>query len=164
MVLAEPLGQPIEALDNALTTPSPTVHTVAVPSARAPRSPHLQVAQPNLPVDASPQIIGGQEAVPGAWPWAAAIVVANNTDAHIGEYCSGLLIQAQWVLTAAHCTFDDKGQALTPAVFDVVLGRHQLSTADGERIHVTQIIRHPQYDPKLLDRTWPCLNWKPPPP
>lgn len=149
--LANLWGHPIKAQDNTLTTPSPTVHAVTIQRTRQQRSPRLELAQSNLAVGASPHIIGGQEAAPGAWPWAAAIVVANNTNAHSGEYCSGSLIQAQWVLTAAHCTFDDKGQALIPAVFDVVLGRHQLSTTDGERIHVTQIIRHPQYDPKLLD-------------
>jgi uncharacterized protein YkwD len=86
----------------------------------------------------SPDIIGGEEAVPGAWPWMAAL---------LGEQlCGGSLIAPEWVLTAAHCF-----NGTDPAQFEVVLGRHALSSNEGQVHQVAQIILHPDYDPNTDD-------------
>lgn len=100
------------------------------------------LAQQPTAVDApdSPDIIGGQEAEPGAWLWQAALIYDYYGNAHAGHFCGGSLIDAQWVLTAAHCVEDQDADDI-----DIVLGRHQLSLDDGERITVTQIIIHPLY-------------------
>ncbi len=106
--------------------------------------------------DVQPDIIGGEEAVPGAWPWVAALVQAERADAFQGQFCAGSLIARDWVLTAAHCTYrpdEDFSQPdgvsfvpLAPGDIDIVLGRHELSASNGERIDVRRIIRHPIYD------------------
>lgn len=93
-----------------------------------------------------PSIIGGEEAAPGSWPWAAALISAAEPNAQAGQYCGGSLIDPEWVLTAAHCTFNWSGSPFQPSDIDVVLGRHQLSANDGKRIHVSQIIRHAEYN------------------
>jgi secreted trypsin-like serine protease len=94
----------------------------------------------------SPQIIGGEEAVPGAWPWVAALIDSRYANAVNGWYCGGTLIQPDWVLTAAHCTYSRGNIPMLPSAIDVVLGRHRLSDANGERIPVVEIIRHPNYN------------------
>ncbi|GIY35851.1 plasminogen [Caerostris darwini] len=46
------------------------------------------------------RIIGGQEAIPGSWPWQVSL---QNRYSYISHSCGGSLINAQWVVTAAHC-------------------------------------------------------------
>lgn len=93
----------------------------------------------------SPSIIGGQEAQPGAWPWMVALVLASQTDAFQGQFCGGSLIAPNWVLSAGHCTYNADDSLLQPAQVDVVIGRHRLSSNDGQRVDVVKIIRHPGY-------------------
>ncbi len=98
-------------------------------------------AQAAEPADANqPDIMGGREATPGAWPWQAALVRANVTNAYTGQFCGGSLIAGDWVLTAAHCVDDVRADEIA-----VVLGRHALSSTTGERIAVQEIIIHPAY-------------------
>lgn len=94
----------------------------------------------------SPSIVGGQEAQPGAWPWMVALVAASESDASEGQFCGGTLIDANWVLSAGHCTFISNGSLLQPAQVDIVIGRHRLSSTDGQRVDVVKIVRHPSYD------------------
>lgn len=87
------------------------------------------------------KIIGGTEARPGDWPWQISIQVAG-----IGQWCGGSVIHPQWVLTAAHCAFDQHGQRLPKSSFAVVQGTNDLE-AGGVRRGVAQFIVHEQYRP-----------------
>jgi secreted trypsin-like serine protease len=92
----------------------------------------------------APEIIGGEEAAPGAWPWMVALW-DNNTEEWYG--CGGSLISREWVLTAAHCITDDGRTSVTPAsLLSVVVGRHDLTTTAGQRIQVSEVIYHPSYN------------------
>lgn len=93
----------------------------------------------------TPTIIGGEDAPVGAWPWMVALVYADNTNAEQGQFCGGSLIQAGWVLTAAHCTYELGGRPRDAAEIDIVIGRHLLNAGGGTRVHVQQIIRHDGY-------------------
>ncbi|KAM9457474.1 testisin-like [Clarias gariepinus] len=43
------------------------------------------------------KIVGGQDAVPGSWPWQVSLQVFGS------HFCGGSLINNRWVLSAAHC-------------------------------------------------------------
>lgn len=97
-------------------------------------------------LDNAPQVIGGEEATPGQWPWMVALVHAPVSNAHLGQFCGGTLVASQWVLTAAHCI-----RGLTESRIHVVLGRHNLTSDEGERIGVVEILIHPAYNPNTHD-------------
>ena len=95
-------------------------------------------------------IIGGEEVQSGAYPWMVAIVENKHENILWGQYCGGSLIHPEWILTAAHCTYDF-GREMVPSDIDVLVGQDKLDTATGERISVAQIIRHPGYNSAIGD-------------
>lgn len=92
---------------------------------------------------ASPDIVGGEEATPGEFPWQAFL--------RIGSYiCGGSLIDSQWVMTAAHCVErdDSPGQPVPPSTVTVHLGKHNIrqTEASQQTKSVAQVIMHPNYN------------------
>jgi hypothetical protein len=92
-----------------------------------------------------PDIIGGREAQPGAYPWQVALIARFQPNTYQGQFCGGSLIAEDWVLTAAHCI-----EGAEVSMIDVLVGAHRLSDS-GVRIASAQIIPHPDYDPTQLD-------------
>lgn len=89
-----------------------------------------------------PQIVGGQPADQGEYPWQAMLLDKDGRFA-----CAGVLIQPTWILTAGHCV---TGNGITK----VVLGAHQRTESEEssrQTIPVTQIFHHAGYDSGTLD-------------
>ena len=55
------------------------------------------------------RIVGGTNAKLGDWPWQVNIDYLYNT-ANPGYHCGGTLIDEEWVLSTAHCFYDDKNK------------------------------------------------------
>lgn len=53
------------------------------------------------------RIVGGKNANPGEWPWQVNIDYKYNTG-NPGHHCGGTLITKEWVLSAAHCFYNDQ--------------------------------------------------------
>ncbi len=93
------------------------------------------------------QIVGGQEAEPGAWPWQALLYIGD-------EYlCGGTLLHERWVLTAAHCLYAIDGSLVAAGEVVVVLGEHDFRRSEGaEQTHlVSDVYPHPNYDSRTSD-------------
>ncbi|MCW5844678.1 MAG: trypsin-like serine protease [Caldilinea sp.] len=108
-------------------------------------SPFVPVYAQESPA-AEPDIVGGQEATPGEYPWQAYL--------EIGPYgCGGALIAPQWVLTAAHCVWNDYGDLASPSQVTVYLGQHNLLYYEpSEQTYgASQVIPNPEYNPSNSD-------------
>ncbi|XP_058122741.1 chymotrypsin BI-like [Anopheles ziemanni] len=85
------------------------------------------------------KIVNGQVAQQGQFPWQVSIRAALGRSVTV---CGGSLIDARWVLTAAHCTNDYN-------VFQIGLGSIHLNMARLTMSTVTKYV-HPEFDPWKL--------------
>ena len=83
------------------------------------------------------------------FPWIAAIQKASEPDPFQAQFCGGVRVAGNKVLTAAHCVVNDVG-AVTPAgALKVLIGVSDLYT--GSSVPVARVAVHPLYN-RSLDR------------
>mmetsp|Transcript_12537 Transcript_12537/g.27442 ORF Transcript_12537/g.27442 Transcript_12537/m.27442 type:complete len:520 (+) Transcript_12537:260-1819(+) len=85
------------------------------------------------------RIIGGSQTQNGRYSYAVSLQDS------LGHFCGGSLIAKDVVLTAAHC----QGGS-----YNVVVGRHDLTTNSGDSIPVKKEIPHPKYNDRTTDSDW----------
>ncbi|KAK9509013.1 hypothetical protein O3M35_006428 [Rhynocoris fuscipes] len=100
-----------------------------------------------IPEVAKFRVVGGNEALPGRWPWMAAIFLHGTRRTEF--WCGGSLISSRHILTAAHCTKDTRQRPFSPRQFTVRLGDIDLRRDDEpsapQTYHVTEIRAHPKF-------------------
>ncbi|MBA3981085.1 MAG: hypothetical protein C0462_10845 [Alcanivorax sp.] len=97
-----------------------------------------------------PYIYGGEDAQPGDWPWVALITSVDPADSGSGPTvsafsCSGVLIDDDHVLTAAHCFFNGANEQAT----EVYIAYNRVArpdTLDDYDTRAQTIYIHEQYN------------------
>ncbi|KAL3799498.1 hypothetical protein ACHAWO_002392 [Cyclotella atomus] len=93
-------------------------------------SPHREL------IPKSTRIIGGRVAADNRYRYTVSLQ-ANGV-----HFCGGVLVAIDTVLTAAHCT-NQVSESSTPIT--VVVGRHDLSSSEGEELAVEEELVHPKH-------------------
>ncbi|MCU1356972.1 MAG: putative trypsin-like protease [Acidimicrobiales bacterium] len=120
-----------------------------------------------LPPPAHTQIVGGQKATVGQFPWMAALIRRSASTREQGFTCGGTVLSRSWVLTAAHCVLDYEseypdskyGNYVAPSFYSVLTGTTNLSqSGGGSRLNVIGIYPHPDYDPRTSQNDYALLR------
>ncbi|XP_021565229.1 serine protease 55, partial [Carlito syrichta] len=88
------------------------------------------------------RIIGGTEAGVGEFPWQVSIQASNE------HFCGGAILNKWWILTAAHCLYQEE---LSPDDLNVVVGTNDLTSEPMEIKEVSKIIFHKAFKRANMD-------------
>lgn len=94
-----------------------------------------------LDLDIRPRVVGGKLARENSWPWQVLIVYSANG---MEGLCGGSILTPGWILTAAHCVVNEKGQVQNASGFRVVSGTADLDRP-GKVSRVRRVVQHPRY-------------------
>ncbi|XP_007899168.1 coagulation factor VII isoform X1 [Callorhinchus milii] len=103
------------------------------------------------------RIVGGSAAFRGEFPWQALLTEEGKA------ICGAVLLNRQWVATAAHCLF--KGHIRKPIErLQIIVGEHKQSEEEGseQRRNLSEAIDHENFNKKTIDHDIAVLKLESP--
>lgn len=100
----------------------------------------------------SPRVVGGAKVSITQFPWQVAIVDHDTANAHLGQFCGGVIVDELHVVTAAHCLdAESPAGVVEPGnTRDVVAGVTDLGAnplpATAQRVQIESWSGMPAYD------------------
>ncbi|XP_076308431.1 testisin-like [Tachypleus tridentatus] len=77
------------------------------------------------------RIYGGHNAKKGMWPWQISLRLNHPQFGPLGHWCGGILIDRQWILTAAHCVINPLFSLPQAIFWKVMVGEHHQKLQEG---------------------------------
>lgn len=106
------------------------------------------------------EIIGGTDAAASAPPWMVALI-ANTESADIPikrlQFCGGVLVSSEWILTAAHCVLRSSVSNTS-----VILGQGDIEAVGVQQSALSQIVVHPNYNSSTFENDVALLKLETP--
>jgi transmembrane serine protease 11D len=102
------------------------------------------------------RIVGGVPVAIKDHPWQVGLIRGFLEEPQRSQFCGGSLIDANWVLTAAHCVRNDVVRE-DPARLNIVAGTAAYLSG-GERIQVAEIHVHDKYNQTTMDHDFALLR------
>jgi len=110
----------------------------------------------------SPQIVAGEYAKRGEWPWQVQLGYFDNSES-IPHICGASILDHYWIVTAAHCV-KSSFKERPAANFNVTIGELHRGLNEGteQNIPVEKIFAHENFDQQSLANDIALMKLKQP--